>query len=92
MTRRVAARDFQRGGGNVRGDDSRVGQFVRQRDCDAAGAGADIRDEEFSVTARAIRRPAATPRRSSATSITCSVSGRGIRTSGVTSKSRPQNS
>ena len=31
-------------------------------------------------------------RRSRATSITCSVSGRGIRTSGVTSNSRPQNS
>ena len=33
-----------------------------------------------------------TARRSRATSIRCSVSGRGIRTSGVTSKSRPQNS
>ena len=36
--------------------------------------------------------PAAIARRSKTTSITCSVSGRGIRTSGVTSKSKPQNS
>ena len=40
----VAARDFERGGRYVCRNDSRLGQFVRQRDRDAAGAGAHIRD------------------------------------------------
>ena len=52
MARGVAARDFERGGGNVRGDDLCGGQFVRQRDGDAAGAGAHIRDAKFFVAAR----------------------------------------
>ena len=52
MARGVASRDFERGGGNVCGDDLRGGQFVRQRDGDAAGAGAHIRDAKFFFAAR----------------------------------------
>jgi hypothetical protein len=57
VARGVAARDFERGGGNIRGDDARGGQFVRERDGDAAGAGAHIGDAKSSLR-RVDRHPA----------------------------------
>ena len=61
---------------------------------DAAGTGADIYEVTFSPLRRGWRpaRISRTARRSRATSMRCSVSGRGMSTSGVTSNSRPQNS
>ncbi len=51
VARGVAARHFECSGGNVCSDDARAGQFVRQRDGDAAGACAHIRDAKFSIAA-----------------------------------------
>ena len=49
VARGIAARDFQRGRRNIRGDDARGRQFVRQRNGDAAGAGAHISNAKFLV-------------------------------------------
>ena len=62
---------------------AQLGSFVRQRHRDAAAAGADVGDA---------RRRQRAPQRRRASSTMNSVSGRGISTAGVTTKSRPQNS
>ncbi len=83
---RPAARAFPaataRGGRrDVRGPGLGAG-FQLQRHRQRARAGADIEDA-------LARRRAAAPHRAARTSTTCSVSGRGISTSGVTRNSRP---
>ena len=45
VTRRVAARDIERGGGDIGGEYSRLGEFVRQSYGDAARTGADVSNE-----------------------------------------------
>ncbi len=52
MARGIAARDFKSGSGDVRRDDMCAGEFVREGNGDAAGAGAYVRDAKLSVAAR----------------------------------------
>ena len=79
---RIGSRDAPGPRRDVGGDDPAPGRSARQRDREAAAAGADVDDRRM----RGRRRD----RRASST--ISSVSGRGIRTSGVTAKSRLQNS
>ena len=65
------------------------GLLERQRDREAAAAGADV-DDDGRPTSLRVGPPAC--RQASASSTTSSVSGRGIRTSGVTRNGRPKNS
>jgi len=78
--------------GNVGGVDCGATEFLGEGDGNAGGAGADIGDLQASPVSVCLRpeRRSRTARRSRATSMTCSVSGRGINTSGVTSNSRPR--
>ena len=51
MPRGVASRYFEGGGGNIRGQDARVGQLVRKSDGDATRAYAHIGDAKLRVPA-----------------------------------------
>ena len=80
----VSTRDIERGLGDVGRDDVRAAELARQRDGEAAAAGADV-----DYQSPAARPP---PNAASASSTINSVSGRGMSTSRVTSNDSPQNS
>ncbi len=83
MPLRIAARDLERRRRKIHRRHLGSRQGMRKRNRDRARAGAHVNDARVRFAAE--RAPAAASTR-------CSVSGRGMRTSGVTSKSRPKNS